>query len=264
MSTGQKVRLTDDEIKQFEELGYVKGFRIYGDAEVIELQAQYAKMSTMVPADTHISRVNWWHKRNNFIYERVCTHPRILDYVESILGPSFYLWGSHYFVKNPGDGSVVPWHQDAKYWPLTPMQAVTVFVAFGDCDAENACMRVIPGTHREDSLKSHDDASDQSNYILGQEIPAAEIDESQAHDIDLKAGEVSLHTDALIHGSGPNLSDRLRIGFTMRYSPTEVKCDLDVWPTFAAFLVRGVDEYQHNPPGVVPTEFGAPDCMRPA
>ena len=23
-------------------------------------------------------------------------------------------------------------------------------------------------------------------------------------------------------------------------------------------------EHQHNPPGVVPTEFDVPDCMRPA
>ena len=74
---------------------------------------------------------------------------------------------------------------------------------------------------------------------------------------------MSLHDDAIAHGSGPNNSDRRRVGFTMRFSSTDVKCDLNVWPTFAAHLVRGVDEYNYNPVGKIPTEFDAPDCMRP-
>ena len=41
LSTGQTVRLTADEIKQFAELGYGKGFWIYDDAEVQELEHQH-------------------------------------------------------------------------------------------------------------------------------------------------------------------------------------------------------------------------------
>ena len=47
----------------------------------------------------------------------------------------------------PGDGKAVPWHQDASYWPLSPSKAVTVWLAIDDADRDNACMRVIPGTH---------------------------------------------------------------------------------------------------------------------
>ena len=34
--------------------------------------------------------------------------------------------------------------------------------------------------------------------------------------------------------------------------------DLKVWPTFESYLVRGVDEYQHNPEGKPPTVNGYP------
>ena len=91
-----------------------------------------------------------------------------------------------------------------------------------------------------------------ANLILRQEVPPEAIDPERVVTLDLRAGEISLHDDALLHGSGPNDSDRVRCGLTMRFCPTEVKCDLSVWPTFEAYLARGVDRYQHNPPGVVP------------
>ena len=65
--------------------------------------------------------------------------------------------------------------------------------------------------------------------------------------IDLKAIEISLHDNHILHGSGPNHSDRIRAGQTMRFCPTEVKCDLNVWQKFESYLVSGVDEFEYNP-----------------
>jgi non-haem Fe2+, alpha-ketoglutarate-dependent halogenase len=206
-------RLTRQEVEQYHALGYVKGFRVFRPEEVTQLQQEYEKLVRLLPPGRSISRVNWWHKRNRFVYD-LCMDARLLDYVEDILGPNFFLWGSHFFVKEPSDGTIVPWHQDAQYWPLTPQNAVT-----------------------------------------------EEIDPASAVDLELQAGEISLHHDGLAHGSGANLSSRRRVGFTMRFSSTDVKCDLSVWPNFQAFLARGVDEYGHNPVGVPPTGYEAPHGM---
>ena len=46
--------------------------------------------------------------------------------VEDIVGPNIIAWGTHFFCKMPNDPKVVPWHQDASYWPLTPSKTVTV------------------------------------------------------------------------------------------------------------------------------------------
>jgi ectoine hydroxylase-related dioxygenase (phytanoyl-CoA dioxygenase family) len=70
----------------------------------------------------------------------------------------------------------------------------------------------------------------------------------------LKAGQISIHDDKLVHGSPANNSDRRRAGLTIRYSSTIVKCDLTVNPYFKTYLCRGVDEYKHNPVGTVPTQ----------
>jgi len=72
--------------------------------------------------------------------------------------------------------------------------------------------------------------------------------------LNLKAGQISIHDDKIVHGSPANRSNRRRAGLTIRYSSTIVKCDLSVNPHFKTYLCRGVDAYQHNPVGSVPTQ----------
>jgi len=251
-------RLTPPQVEEFHAQGYLKGFRVFSDAEVAGFQALYERVLELLPPGKNVNFVNWWHKRNRTLYD-LCMDPRLLDFAEDLLGPSFYLWGSHFFAKEPGDGRVTPWHQDAQYWPLSPQNAVTVFIAFTDCDAENGCLRVVPRTHRGEKLRHH--RSDDGRFVLPQEIDAGEFDPAEAVDLELKAGEISLHHDGLVHGSGPNTSHRRRVGFTMRFSSSDVKCDLSVWPNFQAFPARGRDDYRHNPVGAPPTADGAPTGM---
>jgi ectoine hydroxylase-related dioxygenase (phytanoyl-CoA dioxygenase family) len=44
-----------------------------------------------------------------------------------------------------------------------------------------------------------------------------DVDESQAVDVVLKPGEMSLHHTNIVHGSSPNTSDGPRIGFVVRF-----------------------------------------------
>ena len=50
---------------------------------VARFQAEYEKLLKLLPPGKAISRVNWWHKRNRFIYD-LCMDPRLLDYVEDM------------------------------------------------------------------------------------------------------------------------------------------------------------------------------------
>ena len=142
---------------------------------------------------------------------------------------------------------------------LPPAKTVSVWLALFDTEEENGAMRIVRGSHRWGNLQ-HRTTVDGDQYVLSLEVEQDAIKPEEEVTMDLKAGEISLHDNRLIHGSGPNNSDRIRAGQTMRFSPTEVKCDLSVWPTFESYLVRGVDEYQHNPVGKVPAGNGNPVC----
>lgn len=111
-------RLDAEQVARYHADGYLQGFRVFSAAEVAALQDEYPRLAALLPPGKNINFVNWWHKRNRFLYD-LCMDPRLLDYVEDLLGPDFFLWGSHFFVKEPGDGRLTPWHQDAVLAALT-------------------------------------------------------------------------------------------------------------------------------------------------
>ncbi len=173
--------------------------------------------------------------------DRLIRDPRILDPVESVLGPNLLCWSSSFFIKNAGDPAFVSWHQDSTYWGLSEPDVLTAWVAFTESSVESGAMRMIPGSHAEQV--PHRDTFAPANLLSrGQEI-AVEVDASRAVDVVLRPGEMSLHHVRMVHGSPPNRSADRRIGYAIRYVPTYVR---QVSPVRdSATLVRGVDEYGH-------------------
>ncbi len=248
-------RLTEAEKQQYREDGYVSPLPLFADDGVRVMQSRFHELRDKLPASVEMGRVNCWHKANRWVYDLSCT-PALLDCVEDLLGENFYLWGAQFFCKFPSDGTVVPWHQDAQYWPLSPRKSVTAWISIFDTDIENAAMQIVRGTHRMGDFE-HSEV-DHAHYILPQEIDEKSIAPDRIVTLRLKAGQFSFHNDGLIHGSGPNRSNRIRAGLVLRFSPTEVKCDLAEWPNFEAYLARGHDEFQHNPQGKMPRGDGCP------
>lgn len=180
---------------------------------------------------------------------RLVGDDRLLDIAEQFIGPDIALFASQYICKPPFDGRPVLWHQDGSYWPLKPMEVVTLWLAVDDSLPENGCLRVIPGTHTLD-LKEKHARKDVAN-VLETEVDPAYVDESKAVDLVLRSGGVSIHHTSSIHGSNANHSPLRRCGLTIRYIPTTTRIVSDSpWPS--AFLLRGkavagINEYQTRP-----------------
>lgn len=149
----------------------------------------------------------------------IATDSRLVDLVASVLGENIALWGCQAFAKPPGDGLEVPMHQDGQYWPIEPLATCTVWVAVDRADRENGCLRVIPGSHRERITYNHR-VSERDGLVLNQEVDDPRAFTAEPVDVELEAGEVSLHDVHMVHGSNPNRSARRRGGLAIRYMPT--------------------------------------------
>ncbi len=212
--------LTREQVAAFNRDGYLKPFRIFTQSEVAELRAYFDGLLAKYAAEGKDSySISSAHLRHGRVWD-VLTDPKIVQIVTDLLGESVVGWGSHFFCKMPGDGKSVSWHQDSSYWPLTPSKAVTVWLAIDDADPENANMRYIPGTHVLGHLTYALSENDPDN-VLNQTVPNVE-NYGQPVDVQLKAGEASIHADLLLHGSEKNESARRRCGLTLRYTPGEV------------------------------------------
>ena len=91
------------------------------------------------------------------------------------------------------------------------------------------------------------ESSPAEHNVLDQTIENAEQYGTPVDDV-LKAGEISLHSDLLLHGSEANNSDRRRCGLTLRYCAADVRAGLD-W-NLKGVIVSGSDPSGHwaNPP----------------
>jgi ectoine hydroxylase-related dioxygenase (phytanoyl-CoA dioxygenase family) len=252
-------RLTDAQKKFYAENGYLLGLPpIYTREEMARTNAELPQLLALLQPGESTKDIREWHEASTYLYE-IAMNPKILDLVEGILGPNFFMWASNFFIKDPHSAATVGWHQDAYYWPMAPHNSVTVWLAFDDVDEVNGGMKLIPGSHRGGVIK-HRKSQSTSSVLTLELADGSDFSADNAVQFRLKAGECSLHDDRAIHGSPANPSDRRRAGLTIRYSGTNVKNDLSVNPNFKTYLCRGVDTFRHNPIGPIPkTRFGRPN-----
>jgi len=253
-------RLTGAQQEFYQASGYLVGLpSIYTAEEMAGFNAELPELLELLRDGETAKDIREWHETSRYLYD-ICMNPKILDLVEGVLGPNFYMWASNFFIKEPFSHETVGWHQDAYYWPLEPLHSVTVWLAFDDVDEENGAMQIVPGSHRGGLIKHRRVAENETDSVLTLELERGSFREDSAVSLCLEAGQISMHDDRAIHGSPANPSSRRRAGLTIRYSGTEVKNDMAVNPNFKAYLCRGEDEYRHNPAGAAPTaRFARPD-----
>ncbi len=106
-------------------------------------------------------------------------------------------------------------HQDLGYWPTgTPDTATTTCsLALDNADEENGCLMVVPGSHLEPELRNHRPVFESENGDLRDGGHTLEIelrDEDTTVLLPVRTGDVTIHNERIIHGSGGNFSDRWR------------------------------------------------------
>ena len=222
------------DIARYNADGFCQPIQVFDAAEMRGIRVYVDGLMTAM-GDKGAYGINCYQARLAGLYD-IATNPRILDAVEDLIGPDILCWASAVLSKKPHDPKRVPWHQDASFWMLSPARTVTVWLAIDDADEENSAMRFIPGTHKMGPLETS--ARDDTSVFHKGTANAEELGQPFVNT--LKAGQISLHADMLVHGSLANVSDRRRCGLTLRYCPPEVRViDSDWERGVEAILCRG-------------------------
>jgi ectoine hydroxylase-related dioxygenase (phytanoyl-CoA dioxygenase family) len=147
----------------------------------------------------------------------VAADPRLVGIAAEVLGGAVEAFACTYVVKPPRVGLPALWHQDGEPWRdrLGGAAATTLWIALDPSTVENGCLRVIPSSHRLPLQRLRPNTAVAS--IFGVELDPALVDETAALDVVLDPGDVSVHHPNLVHGSGPNRSDRPRVALAVRY-----------------------------------------------
>jgi non-heme Fe2+,alpha-ketoglutarate-dependent halogenase len=172
-------------------------------------------------------------------------HPKVLNAVESIIGPNILIYHLTSWLKEPNDSSHVSWHQDGTYFGLEPPEQITAWIALTDSTPEMGCIRVLPGSHVI-GQRPHEDTSVPGNLLSRGQTIEQPPGVTRSVMMPLLAGQMSLHHTHIVHSSEPNRTSERRIGIVVSYIPSHCRLINDVRVTAA--LVRGRDDYRHFDP----------------
>ncbi len=242
--------LSAKQLEHYKNKGYISPVNALSPSEAKEIRDEIEKIEKDWPGALEGINRNYVHLISP-IFNKVCLNTNILDAVETVIGKNILICGTTLFIKNPNEKGFVSFHQDAKYVGLEPHNWVTVWLAVTDANEHNGCMRMLPGSHKE-NLKNHEQKFDENNLLTrGQTITNVSLDKTDP--IILKAGQVSLHHPLVVHGSGLNQSNDRRIGFVIQsYIGTNVD---QVIGKMYVQRARGDDNYKYHEYSEIPHEL---------
>lgn len=138
----------------------------------------------------------------NNLFER-----RSASVARQLVGASATLDYDQFLAKRPNKpDAVFTWHQDLGYWPTGTPEPLTATcsLALDDADEENGCLRVVPGSQKG-ALRPHrpmHGGGRDASHILSIELTP----EDRIVLLPLKRGDMTVHDEMIVHGSGGNAS----------------------------------------------------------
>ncbi|MDA7572968.1 phytanoyl-CoA dioxygenase family protein [Candidatus Pelagibacter sp.] len=233
--------LSFNQLKQYEDDGFISPIDIFSKDRADDIRKEIELIEEKIPNELNKSGRYNAHLISPLLDE-VTHDSKILDAVQSLIGNNILICGTTLFIKNPNEKGFVSYHQDAKYIGLEPYNWVTAWVAITDSNENNGCMRMWSGSHKQ-NLKDHDQMFNEGNLLTrGQTVNNVPIDKTTP--LILKAGQMSLHHPAVVHGSDLNRSNDRRIGFVIQsYIGTDVR---QVLGKNSVQLARGIDEFNYH------------------
>ena len=127
--------------------------------------------------------------------------------------------------KRPGKSDAVfGWHQDMTYWPPKEWTndkttTVTVTLFLDDADEDNGCLRYVPGSNTP-ALRPHEPLSGSRDD--GHALVTHLRDDDTVALAKTFRGDITIHDEWVVHGSGGNVSPRSRRTYVIAYRHKDI------------------------------------------
>lgn len=226
---------------QFEKNGWLGPIPIMSREEVL----QYKTLALEAEEKLDLMRSDYRCKSNVLFpfVDRISKTPKLIEVLTELIGPNIHCWDTLFWIKKPGDGKDVSFHQDATYWNFDKKHlGITAWLAFDDIDENQGSIEYVQGSHHA-LQRRHRDIKTNTNLLMRGQTVDEEVPKIRVK-TKVPAGSVLIHSPYIIHGSGPNTTDRVRVAMGMIFASTECKPILNISPE-STIMVAGIDEYNY-------------------
>lgn len=237
-TAGDEYIVTDEQRRHFHEHGFVHLPGLLTDDEVAAIEVDYDRflrreidvpgkdycdmagdygrdpsdysiVNVMLPRRYHPAWVgNVVERRSASVARQLCGDGMELDYDQLLAKQPFK------------EDAVFAWHQDMAYWPTTPdTRTATIWLAIDDSTLENGCMRFVPESIHEPSLRPHTPLFGDrgESHALGTVL----LPTDEVVPVPIRRGDCTVHNERVLHGSGGNFTAGFRRAYILAYRSTE-------------------------------------------
>lgn len=233
-------QLTSDELAQFEQDGYLILRKLCpeplrqemlaatkdGLARVVEpveyeADVEYpgSPQSRNVVGGETVRRLKQAHSRG-MCFTDLVSHPAIVNRLTQLLGPDFVMPLAHHnciMTKQPEFSSDTLWHQDIRFWSFERKELVSVWVALGEENQENGCLKVIPGTHRMEFSPEQLD----ERIFLRPNLPENQTLIDTSVSAELHPGDILLFHCRTFHAATRNFTNQPKFSAVFTFRPAD-------------------------------------------
>ncbi len=202
--------LSAEQIQAYKRDGIIFPIDVFASAEAEQYRLACEALESSMGGRPRTVEVRQMHLHFAWAHA-LATHPALLDIVEPLLGPTLLVWATELFSKPKDPNLYIGWHRDRTYCGFRPGTATTAWIALAPSTRNNGCMQVVIETDRVGSNLGRG----QKNSVT----PA--LGSHGVTNVELLAGQVSLHDSDIYHGSGSNTSELKRVGLAIRYVSPE-------------------------------------------
>lgn len=227
------MKLNPTQIKAFNRDGYVLADGFLSDAEIDHIRDCYMETLARLAGEGMLENVQSGAERDKDyqvyqirtahlqhpIFRMLIHDTRLLDMVETLLGPEIRLIHYQGLYKPARSGGEVGWHQDNHYFNVAENRTVSVWLALDDATVENGCMWYLPGRHKEPL--AHEQLWDPSKK-KGFYFAIRDLEDSGAVPAEVKKGGFAIHHCLMPHRSLKNETDKPRRGIAMHFMDATV------------------------------------------
>ena len=240
----------------YEEHGYCIFDQFLTEKTLTDCQQRSDEMQAALQPGRDPADIISAHEFHSWIWD-LATETKILDLIESQIGPNIVFWSSHLVSKPPHSGIEIPWHQDSPYWNVGGPLPSGLWIAFDDMREENGAMCVLPGWQTKGTLPI--DMRDEAlfNQMVDPTALPAEVANMKVQ-YSMPAGGMAIHNTMIPHNSLPNHSDYWRRVLVLRYMTADAEMGKKTYEDYRDgtsfprkyYLVRGEDVGHRNLPRI--------------
>jgi ectoine hydroxylase len=217
------MRLSAEQLKAFDELGYVFFPNCFSEDEIALLRLEADNI-------LKLDRQEVWREKNgaprtafaahkfNEVFEVMSRHPRLVEPLMQLFAESVYVHQFKLNAKAAFEGDVWQWHQDYGTWArddgMPEPRAMNIAIFLDEVLPINGALMIIPKSHKQGVLAAGHDKTTTSYplWTLDKETVTRLAQEAAGPDgVGIvaptgKAGSVLMFHGNLVHASPPNIT----------------------------------------------------------